>query len=210
MRRGGILWNGGTSLIEGLLAVVLGCMVLGVLMALSSSTNKMAAASDISAAMQEGAIALHTIQRDVMQAVPRPDPDKPDAVQTNPNDFQLLRGAFKPDGAVDGQLVVYRKQSTPGRNFRLTRRVASGKEQLVPGLFRSVTFAQLDGAGGPFVRITLRLAAHDAPPKPGPPKASEEAVLSALVRIMGPELGGSPQFSWKFLDLLKLIPFLKF
>lgn len=197
------------TFVEVLVALTLALIALGLVFSLYSSTNRMSHMSDLSAAMQEGAIAMATLQADLTQAVQKPDPLVDSAVLVRKNGFQMLRAEFLPDGSISGKLVVYRKERTGAGNFRV-RRTFDGKDSQLPGLYRDVKFARLGStAGEPYVRVTLRVATHDVPGQAAIGKASEEAVISSLVRVMGPEMVGSSVFPFSFLGLLNNIPFLK-
>jgi hypothetical protein len=199
----------GFTLVEAIVALGIGLVAIVAILMIFFSIGKMSHVSDLSGALQDAALAMAIIQKDLTQAAQKPDPKAEGTVVVLPQAFQLLRAQLRPDGSVDGKLVVYQKEPTSGKHFRLRR--AFGRERsLLPGVFRSVRFQQLEGAGGPFVRVTLRVSTHDAAEGARPPKASEEAVLSSLVRVMGPEMAGSKSFTWSFMSLLKLIPFLRF
>ena len=125
-----------------------------------------------------------------------------------PDSFQLLRAKLQPGGAISGELVVYKKIANPGGGFRLKRQVGSTKS-FIPGVFNDVKFAQFEGDGGPFVRMTLKVSAHPSDSPPGEQKrGSDEAVLTTLVRVQGPEMVGGGGFSWSFMSALLSIPFL--
>lgn len=197
----------GVTFVEALVSLLLATVAMGMMFSLYSSTVRMGHAGDLAGAMQEAAIALQILQRDLTQAVQKPDPSVDCAVQIKKNGFQLLRAEFQPSGSINGKLVVYRKEPTPNGNFRI-KRTFDGVDSRLPGLYRAIKFVELQGAGGPFVRITLRVATHDIAAKDVEGKASEEAVVSALVRVMGPENVGGTIFEFPFLSLLKNIPFL--
>ena len=78
---------------------------------------------------------------------------------------------------------------------------------MLPGLYRFIRFASLKGAGGPFVRVTLRVATHDVASSEG--RASEEGLISALVRVMGPERLGTKGYDFDFMNGLNSIDFFK-
>lgn len=196
------------TFVEALVALTLALIALGMVFSLYSSTNKMSHMSELSAAMQEGSIAMALLQEDLTQAVQKPDPSVDSAVIVKKTGFQMLRAVFQPDGSISGKLVVYRKEPTPAGNFRIKRTV-DGKDTRLPGLYRDVKFSRLGNvAGEPYVRVTLRVATHDVPGQAAIGKASEEAVLSSLVRVMGPEMVGSSILSFPFLGVLNSIPFL--
>lgn len=197
----------GVTFVEALVALLLAVVAFGMMWTLYFSTARMGHMGDLAGAMQEAAIALQILQRDLTQAVQKPDPSVDCAVQIRRNGFQLLRAEFQPDGRISGKLVVFRREATPNGNFRL-KRTFDGQDSRLPGLYRDVKFVQLRGAGGPYIRVTLRVATHDVKAADVAGKASEEAVVSALVRVMGPEAVGGSVFSFPFLDLLRNIPFL--
>jgi len=188
----------GFTLAEALVALAIGLLVIGAILVVFYSLNKMSRSSELSGALQEAALAMSIVQRDLVQAVQRPDPTSTSPVLVEPNSFQMIRGVLRPDGRIDGQRITYRKQPTASGAFRL-RRDVNDTTSLVPGAFKSVQFAQLDGNGGPFVRVTMRLEVQEG--------GAQECMLSSLVRVCGPELIGSPAFSWDFMDSLLPIVF---
>ena len=192
------------TLVEALLAALLGCVVTAILIGLMVGLAKMGQASELSNALQEAGLAMATIQDDLGQAVQKADPSVPFAVIVKPDRFQLIRAAFQPDGSVTDKLVTYHAVGTPGGNFRLTR-TCEGSDRGIPGTFRGVTFGQYEATGGPFVRVTLRVAAVDTAGGDAAAKGSQEAVLSAIVRVMGPEGVDSSLSSWPNLSALKAI-----
>jgi hypothetical protein len=200
----------GTTLLEALIATVVGMLALAAVVLVLWSVRKMEGAGNVASALQEAALAMSTIQEDLSQAVQKPDPKVDAAVMVKPQSVQLLRGILKNDGTIDAKLVEYRKEKTPAGNFRLLRRYGGAQDRM-PGLYRAMQFDQLDGPGGPFVRVTLRVATADVAAEKGKDAGGlEETVLTALVRVQGPEMAGSKAFGWSFLSLLKLIPWLPF
>lgn len=196
------------TLIEAVLVVAIAALLIATMMTVYSSTNKMAHYGDLASALQEGSLALAMIQDDLSQAVQKPDKNVAGAVIVLPNSFQLLRAKLQPGGAIAGELVVYKKIANPAGGFRLKRQVGSNKA-FVPGVFNDVQFAQFDGDGGPFVRMTLKVSAHQTDTPAGQEKqGSDEAVLTTLIRVQGPEMVGGGGFSWSFMSGLLTIPFL--
>lgn len=190
-----------TTLIEVLVALMVGLGALGAIFTIFFSVRKMEHAGDLSGSLQEAALAMAIIHKDLTQAVQKPAPGVTSAVRPTADGFQLIRGVLKPDGSIQGLQVQYRKVFTPQGNYRMERKVKTALSSL-PGLYRSVEFIGLNGAGGPFVRVTLHLAVHDTAAGPGGPKGSEEAVVSSLVRIQGPEMVGSTSFPFSFMSAL--------
>lgn len=200
----------GATLVEALLATVLALMALSAVLMILFSVRKMESAGDLAGALQEASLAMAVIQEDLSQAVQKPDPSVDTAVQVSKKSVQLLRGVLKDDGSIDAKRVVYEKEATAGGNFRLLRKYDS-ERGFLPGVYRSLRFDQLEGAGGPFVRVTLHLAVTDSSIPVGQSASGlQEAVLTSLVRIQGPEMVGSRAFGWSFMSLLKLIPWLPF
>jgi hypothetical protein len=191
---------------EAVLALALGLLVLGAIVTISQAIRKMSHMGDLAGTLQEAAIAMAYMEKDLTQAVQKPDPKFDSPVILGADRFQLLRAVPKPDGSIGGQLVVYRVVASTGGNFRLRRQFVKD-EQNIPGLFRAVRFAQLRGPGGPFVRVTLRMMSHDTAESTG--KGSEEAVLTGLVRVMGPEMVSSRALSFGFMGSLNAIDFLQ-
>lgn len=197
----------GFTVMEALLAAGLGALVLGGMITIFSAIRKMAGVGELAGTLQEAALAMAHIEKDLTQAVQKPDPAVDSPVLVGKDHFQMLRAEFKPDGAIQGKLVAYQAVGTEGGNFRLERRFGSQKST-IPGVFRSVSFAAFDGPGGPFVRVTLVMAVVDTS-GPSSGKGSEEAVLSGLVRVMGPEMIGSQAYGFDLMQSLKTIDFLK-
>lgn len=196
------------TLLEAVLVVAIAALLIATLMTIYFSTNRMAHYGDLSAALQEGSLALALIQDDLSQAVQKPDRNVSGAVMVLPNAFQLLRAKLGPGGSISGELVVYKKMPNPSGGFRLKRQVGAAKA-FIPGIFNEVQFEQFEGDGGPFVRMTLKVSAHASEATPGQPrKGSDEAILTTLVRVQGPEMVGSGGFAWSFMSSLLTIPFL--
>jgi hypothetical protein len=192
---------------EVLLAAGIGALVLGGMITIFGAIRKMAGVGELAGTLQEASLALAYIEKDLTQAVQKPDPAVDSPVVVAKDHFQMLRAEFEPDGTIKGKLVVYQVIGTDGGNFRLKRRFGS-QESPIPGIFRRVQFASFDGPGGPFVRVTLVMAVTDtANPTAG--KGFEEAVLSGLVRVMGPEMIGSQAYGFDLMQSLKGIDFLK-
>jgi type II secretory pathway pseudopilin PulG len=193
------------TLVEALVATALGCIVLAGILAFTQGARQMAQSGDLAGALQEAALAMLTIERDLLQAVQKPDPKVREVVMVTQKSVRMIRGRVKADGSIGGQLVVYRKEKTPAGNFRLLRE-EGGQQRRLPGLFRLAGFETLEGAGGPFVRVTLVVVSHDASPAANP-SGSEQAILTSLVRVVGPESIDTEMFDWNFLDELKSVPF---
>lgn len=191
--------RGGATMAEALVAVGIGFLVIGGSLMVFLSLRKMGQSSELSGALQEAALAMTIVQRDLVQAVHRPDPTATSPVMVLPKSFQLIRGVLKPDGTIEGDRIVYRKEPVGKETYRL-RRDVGGKTSLVPGVFREVQFAECKGDGGPFVRVTMRVEVHEG--------SKQECMLSSLVRVCGPENIRSEAFSWKFMAPLLPITFL--
>lgn len=102
------------------------------------------------------------------------------------------------DDALTGRLIVYHRVKTAAGNWKLMRR-KDGKDEPLPGAYSRVRFDLVNATGGPFVRVTLHVLARDLAAV-GDRGASEEAVLTSLVRAAPAEMLGSPLFDWTFLD----------
>jgi hypothetical protein len=197
----------GTTLIEVLVASVVGLLVLGAMAGLMLSVRKMSHASDLSSTMQEASLAMASIHRDLTLAVQKPDPRSDSPVVVKADAFEVLQNKLERNGSVRAKLVTYQAVRSEGGHFRLRRR-SDGEERLLPGIYSAISFTELEGAGGPFVRVTMRLSVHDSASADAS-KGSESAVLTALVRVSGPELVNSDFFTWGFLDSLRAIEFSK-
>jgi hypothetical protein len=191
---------------EVLVALAIGFAVLAAILGIFQAIRRMSHMGDLAGTLQEAAMAMAYIEKDLSQAVQKPDPKFDSAVIVGKDYFQMLKAECKPDGAIAGQLVIYQTLVSPGGNLRLRRRQGA-EGRAIPGLFRQVSFQQLKGPGGPYVRVTLTLATHDVTATTG--KASEEAVVTGLVRVMGPEMVGSKAYSFGFMEGLNEIKFLE-
>jgi type II secretory pathway pseudopilin PulG len=189
------------TLVEVLMALAVGIIAIAAILMIFLSVRKMEHAGDLSGALQEAALAMATIQKDLVQAVQKPLPGVTSAVLPTSDGWCMIRGVMKPDGSIEGTPVQYRRVYTQQQNYRIERKIGTDLHTL-PGLYRNVDFKGLKGAGHPFVRVTLHLATHDVKIAPGKAKGSEEAVLSSLVRIQGPEGAGSSTFPFLFMKLL--------
>lgn len=199
--------RGGATLVETVVATAVGVLVAMAMAGLFQSMRKMSHASDLAGTQQEAALAMANIHRDLTLAVQKPDPKSAGPVVVKPDAFQVLQNKIERDGTVRAKLVVYKAEPTPGGNLKLRRR-SDGEDRLMPGTYTAISFQQLEGSGGPFVRVTLRMSVHDTAGADAS-KGSESAVLTALVRCSGPELVTSTMFSWSFLDSLRGIDFVK-
>ena len=155
------------TLVEGLVAMAIGLMVLGLLYAFSGSVERMSRHADLSGALQEGVLAMAQIEQDLTHAVQRPDASLTGAVRVSAAGFQLIRGDFRPDGSIAGRPVSYRRLEAGRGQFRLARKSGTERKNL-PGTFRSIRFAQLEGAGlkveGDRAAIVALLSAIETPP----------------------------------------------
>jgi hypothetical protein len=194
----------GATLLEGIVAAVIALLIFGAMMDLFLSIRRMSHAGDLSATLAEASLAMAQMHRDLAMAVSRPGQETNSPVLIGPSSFQLLQNQLDPGAAVRAKVVMYRAVATGTGNFRL-QRSCEGEQRMLPGIYRSIEFVSLRATGGPFVRITLRLSVHDTKGVAG--KGSEEAVVTALARVAGPELVSSDFLSWDFLDGLKSLQF---
>lgn len=195
----------GATLMEAIVAAAIALLILGAMTDLFLSIRRMSHSGDLSATLAEASLAMAQMHRDLSLAVSRPGQDSNSPVLVGRTSFQLLQNQLDPGGAVSAKVVMYRVVPTGTGNFRL-QRTSAGEQRMLPGIYRSVEFVSLRASGGPFVRITLRLSVHDtASVTPG--TGSEEALVTALVRVAGPELVSSDFLSWDFLDGLKSLQF---
>lgn len=196
------------TLVEALVATVVGLAVLTAVISLFVATRRMSNAGDLSSAMAEAAMAMETLHRDLIQAVQKPDPGIDRIVFVSREAAQFIRGERRADGVLVGQLVVYRREpaAAPG-HFRLIRRLGAVESRL-PGTYSSAAFASFSGTGGPFVRVTLHAVARDV--ETGQPRqGSDEAVLTSLIRVAGPEMIESPLHRVKAMDELEKVELLR-
>lgn len=188
------------TMAEATVALGIGLLVIGAILMVFVSIGKMTRSSGLSGAMQEAALAMAIVQKDLMQAVQKPDPKADSPVLTLPTSFQMIRGTLRPDGSITGERIVYRKEpATPP--YRLRRQVGE-QSALLPGVFKDLRFAEVEGKGGPFVRVLMRLEVNEG--------GKQECLLSSLVRVSGPEYIQSPVFNFKFMFPLIKINFLGF
>jgi hypothetical protein len=186
------------TLIETLVAAVLGLSVFFMAFALFRATRTMSTAGDLSSAMAQATLAMEHLHRDLIRAVPSPDQKSHDIIHVFPktNRFAFIRADIDPQGTLVGQLVVYEREKTPGGHFRLVRQ-AGGKKAALPGTYSRVDLATLDDSGGPFVRVTLHVVTHDAATDPA--RGSEETVITTLMRVATPEMLRSGMLKFRFL-----------
>lgn len=196
------------TLVEAIVATALASLIVGGMLTMFHASRRMTDVGDLSAALSDAAIAMERIHRDLSQAVQKPDPDVKSPVipsKTEPA-LQFIHAVLTPEGKLEGKLVVYRRESTPGGNFRLIRRFGT-EEAPLPGVYSRIGFDGFNAAGGPWVRVTLHAVAHDV--KRDKPVGSEEAVLSCMVHVDSPEMLGTDYFVWDLLDGIKSVPLLK-
>jgi type II secretory pathway pseudopilin PulG len=187
------------TMAEALVALGIGLLVIGAMLMVFLSIGKMTRSSELSGALQEAALAMAIIQKDLMQAVQKPDPNSKSPVQTLPTSFQMIRGTLKDDGSITGERIVYRKEPTASGAYRLRRQIGE-ESTLIPGTFKDLIFGEYKGDGGPYVRVSIRLEVHEG--------GKQECLLSSLVRVSGPEFIRSPVFDFKFMFPLIKINFL--
>lgn len=195
-----------TTLIEVLMALIVGLIAIAAIIMIFMSVRKMEHAGDLSGALQEAALAMATIQKDITQAVQKPAPGVTCAVMPTGDGWCMIRGVMKPDGSIEGIPLQYRKVFTQNQNYRIERKVQTELHGL-PGLYRDMKFVPHNAAGGPFVRVTLHVASHDTKTEAVGSKGSETAVLTSLVRVQGPEMVGSSTFPFLFMKGLLGIGF---
>jgi len=197
------------TLVEVLVAIAVGLTVLAAAVALLGVVRRMTDVGDFSAALAEGAVAMEILHRDLSCAVQKPDPAMPDVVQLADGQpaLQFILGALDGTGALTGTRVVYRREPLPSGNFRLLRVVGDGPPEPLPGVYSHIACDEHDGAGGPFLRITLHVVARDV--ATGKPGGKDEAVLTSLFRVKGPEMLHSGLVRFPFLDGLKSVELLK-
>lgn len=198
----------GFTLMEAVIATVIGALVLGAGVVILQATRRMSKAGDLSSALAEAAMAMEYIHRDLMQAVQKPDPAVDRVVFVSKEAVQFVRGIRGPEGALLGERVVYRRDTTGTNRFRLLRQSGVDAEAPLPGAYSAVKFSSFKGTGGPFVRVTLHVIAS-AVPQGTPATGSDEAVLTSLVRVAGPEMLSAPFFKWTFMDDLNSVELLE-
>ena len=206
----------GYTLVEALVATAIACLVIGGAIGLFVATRRMSNAGDLSSAMADAAMAMETIHRDLIQAVQKPDPaiDRIVYISKTKEAWQFIRGEKTADGKLTGQVVVYRKQPTGvAGHFRILRRLGSAEGKL-PGVYSEFSCYSFGAdparpvSGGPFLRVTLRAVARNA--DTGQPKqSSDEALLTSLVRVAGPEMIETPLRSVKAMEELKKVELVK-
>lgn len=188
----------GATIVETIIAVTLGLIAIIGVVALLLSVTKSTRAGDLANALQEAALALASIERDVMCAASTPDGRV--AVRVSAAELKLALGTFQTDGRVGATLVRYQPEAQQPAGFRI-RRTEGSRSWTLPGLLERFRFEELGGAGGPYLRVTLHVAAPSAQPAVAARGAtSEPAVLSGLIRLTGTELAGSRFYSMSFLD----------
>lgn len=200
----------GYTLLEVLVASALGLGVLATAFAMFVSTNRMSGAGDLGKAMADASIAMEYIHRDLIQAVQRPGNEQIVRVSPETAAAQLLVAERDAEGALKAHLVVYRREGSG--TFRLIRRERD-RETPLPGTYAHVGFTTLvmgddpaSARGRVFVRVTLHARAR---PEGGAPTGSDEAVLTSLVRVAGPEMLNAPTLRWDWMDGVKSADFVK-
>lgn len=176
----------GITLVDALLGLAIGSLVLGAMMLVFFSTNRMGFYGQLAGTLQEGALAMAIIQKDLVQAVQQPSRFIDQAVLLTRSDFKLIRVKLDEDGSVGGDKVRYTYEETSAGNFRISRSVGDEPARYLPGLFAGKPdIAQLDSPGGPFIRVTLRMATRDVAAEQA--RGGEMAIISTVTRVMGPE-----------------------
>ena len=198
----------GYTLIEVLVAASIALAVIAAAVGLLTATRKMSNVGDFGSALAEGSIALEILHRDLSCAVQKPDPSVAGVVQVvaNPPGLQFILARFD-DAGLSGTRVVYRREKLPTGHFRITRQEGTREPSPLPGTYAKINVETFEGAGGPFIRVTLHVLARDA--TGGPTSGIDEAVLTSLIRVAGPEMLNSPSLRFKFMDGLKSVDLLK-
>lgn len=196
----------GYTLIEIAVASLVGVAVMAGVIGMFGATRRMSNAGELSGAMAEASMAMEVIHRDLIQAVQKPGKDHDRIVYVSKEAAQFLRGERRADGVLTGQLVVYRRQPLGNGYFKMIRKIGAAEGPL-PGTYAHAVFESFKGTGGPFVRVTLHVAARNAAPA-GPAQGSDEATLTSLMRVAGPEMLESDLYRWKFMDELKKVELL--
>lgn len=196
----------GYTLIEIAVASLVGVAVMAGVIGMFGATRRMTNAGELSGAMAEASMAMEVIHRDLIQAVQKPGKDHDRIVYVSKEAAQFIRGERRADGVLTGQLVVYRRQPLGNGYFKMIRKIGAAEGPL-PGTYAHAVFESFKGTGGPFVRVTLHVAARNAAPT-GPAQGSDEATLTSLMRVAGPEMLESELYRWKFMDELKKVELL--
>jgi prepilin-type N-terminal cleavage/methylation domain-containing protein len=203
----------GYTLLEVLVAAALGLSALAVAFALFVSTRRMSGAGDLGKAMADASIAMEYIHRDLIQAVQKPGEDQLVFVAPETAAAQFLVAELRADGSLTARPVLYRREPAGPSAFRLVRRDA-GRESALPGTYSHVGFKTLVVGEDPsvirgrtFVRVTLHARAR--PESGAAATGSDEAVLTSLVRVAGPEMLNMPTMRWRFLDALRSVELVK-
>lgn len=177
----------GFTVVEMVVASAIAVLAIGGMIAVYLSIGKMTQAGDLSSTLQEAALAMATIQQDLAQA--RPEGGRGPVVRGAKGGFELTQWSLEPGGAVAPVKVRYSLEKTATGRMRV-RRERGRESRLLAGLYRSIRFEQLEGAGGPFVRVFLTACSHDLKGD-RPVGAAEETVMTTLVRTAAPELVAS-------------------
>lgn len=202
----------GYTLLEITVAAALGLSALAVAFSLFISTRRMSGAGDLGKAMADASVAMEYIHRDLTQIVQKPGQDQLVFVAPETAAAQFLTAEIRPDGSLTAHPILYRREPAGPSFFRLIRREADHESPL-PGTYSHIGFKTLvigDDAsnvrGRTFVRVTLHARAN---PDATATSGSDEAVLTSLVRVAGPELLNMPTMHWRFLDALNSVELLK-
>lgn len=196
----------GYTLIEIAVASLVGVTVLAGVIGLFMATRRMSNAGELSGAMAEASMAMETIHRDLIQGVQKPGKPYDRVVYVSKEAAQFLRGERRADGTLVAQLVVYRRAPLGNGYFKLMRKIGANEGPL-PGTYAHAVFESFKGTGGPFVRVTLHVAARNAPPA-GAAQGSDEATLTSLMRVAGPEMLETDLYRFKCMDELKSVELL--
>lgn len=196
------------TLIEAIVAAALGALVLGAMLSMFYASRRMTDIGDLAHALAEASIAMEQMHRDLTQAVKHPDPAvKAVVLISTEGAAQFIHAARDANGQIAGKLVVYRREKTAQGNWRLLRKVGDVEAPL-PGTYAAVRMFYYEVGSTPFVRVTLHVVARDQA-QVRPAGGADEAVLTSLVHVTGPEMLDTPFFDWKPIEGLKSVEMLK-
>jgi type II secretory pathway pseudopilin PulG len=196
------------TLIEAVVASAIGALVLGAMFSMFYASRRMTDVGDLAHALAEASIAMEQMHRDLTQAVKHPDPAvKAVVLISQEGAAQFIHSGRDKDGKLTGKLVVYRREKTAQGNWRMMRKLGDVEAPL-PGVYSSIRMFYYEVGSTPFVRVTLHVVARDQAQN-RPRGGADEALLTSLVHVTGPEMLDTPFFDWKALDGLKSVEMLK-
>lgn len=201
--------NRGYTLMEALVAAVIGVVILSAITGIFITTRRMSQSGDLASALSSASVALEMLNRDLNHAVQKPDPaaERIVVIDKDAGTFRFIRGLQDPAGKLIGEVVTYRREKTAGGHFRLLRESA-GASSALPGVYSDIDVRTFKAVGGPFVRITLHTVARDVASS-DPARGTDEAVLTSLIRVAPPEMIHSGMLRFKFMDELRKVDFAK-